>query len=249
MPLGQHLVELRKRVTRAALALVAGAVAGWFLFDAIWSAIERPIADITAAQPGARDVALNYTSITGAFDVRMQVAITAGIVLSSPVWLYQLFAFFFPALTRREKKYTFGFFFAIVLLFLAGVFAGWRVLPHVVEMMYSFVPADSVALYEAKYFLDFTLKLMIATGVAFVLPVFLVLLNFAGVVRGRSILKAWRVALLAITLFAAIATPAADVISMFLLALPMVMLYFGAVGISTWRDRVVDRRRAAELAF
>ena len=118
-------------------------------------------------------------------------------------------------------------------------------LPHIVEIMYSFVPAGATTFYETKTYLDFVLKLVLATGIAFVLPVFLVLLNFVGVLQARTILKGWRWAILAITIFTAIATPAADVISMILLAIPMIILYFAAVGVALWHDRGVARRAQA----
>ena len=102
-------------------------------------------------------------------------------MISSPIWLYQIFAFLVPGLTRSEKRYTFGFFFTAVPLFLAGCFAGWFVLPHIVELMTSFVPQQDASYFDAKYYLDFVLKLVLAIGIAFVLPVFLVLLNFVGV--------------------------------------------------------------------
>jgi sec-independent protein translocase protein TatC len=249
MSLGQHLVELRKRLTRGALAIVAGTVGGWFLYDLVWPLITQPITRIAAAQGADEDqlarVALNYTGITGAFDVRIQIALAVGIVISSPIWLYQIFSFLVPGLTRREKKYTFGFFFSAIPLFLGGCAAGWFVLPHIVEIMYSFVPAGATTFYETKTYLDFVLKLVLATGIAFVLPVFLVLLNFVGVLQARTILKGWRWAILAITIFTAIATPAADVISMILLAIPMIILYFAAVGVALWHDRGVARRAQA----
>jgi sec-independent protein translocase protein TatC len=249
MSLGQHLVELRKRLTRGALAIVAGTVGGWFLYDLIWPLITQPITRIAAAQGADEDqlakVALNYTGITGAFDVRIQIALAVGIVISSPIWLYQIFSFLVPGLTRREKKYTFGFFFSAIPLFLGGCAAGWFVLPHIVEIMYSFVPAGATTFYETKTYLDFVLKLVLATGIAFVLPVFLVLLNFVGVLQASTILKGWRWAILAITIFTAIATPAADVISMILLAIPMIILYFAAVGVALWHDRGVARRAQA----
>lgn len=267
MSLGAHLVELRKRLTRAALAIVGGTIIGWMIYDltwfgdllepaipgaakaladvGTWAALREPILRIAEAQ--GTDVAINFTTITGALDIQFQVALAAGIVLSSPVWLYQLFAFFVPGLTGREKRYTFGFFFTAIPLFLAGCASGWFVLPRIVEVMANFVPPGATTLYDAKYYLDFVLKLMLAVGVAFVLPVFLVLLNFVGVLRGISILKGWRWAVLAIVVFTAIATPAADVLSMVLLAIPMTVLYFGAVGISVWHDRVADRRVAASL--
>jgi sec-independent protein translocase protein TatC len=270
MSLGEHLVELRKRLTRAALAIVGGTVIGWLIYDlswlgaalepalpgaedalagqGTWSAISRPVFAIAQAQGAdTAQVAINFTSITGAFDIQFQVALAAGIVLSSPVWLYQVFAFFVPGLTGREKRYTFGFFFTAVPLFLLGCVAGWFVLPRIVEVMFNFVPEGATTFYEAKYYLDFVLKLMLAAGIAFVLPVFLVLLNFIGVVRGISILKGWRWAVLAIVVFTAIATPAADVLSMVLLAIPMTVLYFAAVGIAVWHDRIADRRAAASL--
>ncbi|MEO5919606.1 MAG: twin-arginine translocase subunit TatC [Pseudolysinimonas sp.] len=246
MSLGQHLVELRKRLTRGALAIVAGTVGGWFLYDIVWALIRDPITRIAAARnEDAGTIALNYSSITGAFDVRIQIALTIGIVISSPIWLYQVFSFLVPGLTRREKKYTFGFFFSAVPLFLGGVAAGWFVLPHIVELMYGFVPKGSTTFYDTKYYLDFVLKLVLATGIAFVLPVFLVLLNFIGILEARTILKGWRWAILAITIFTAIATPAADVVSMILLAIPMIVLYFAAVGVAVWHDRGVARRSRA----
>jgi sec-independent protein translocase protein TatC len=267
MSLGAHLVELRKRLTRAALAIVGGTILGWMIYDltwvgnllesaipgaanaledvGTWAALREPILRIAEAQ--GSDVAINFTTITGALDIQFQVALATGIVLSSPVWLYQLFAFFVPGLTGKERRYTFGFFFTAIPLFLAGCAAGWFVLPRIVEVMANFVPPGATTLYDAKYYLDFVLKLMLAIGVAFVLPVFLVLLNFVGVLRGISILKGWRWAVLAIVVFTAIATPAADVLSMVLLAIPMTVLYFAAVGIAVWHDRIADRRAAASL--
>lgn len=243
MSLGEHLVELRKRLMRSALAILAVTVAGFFLAEYVWDALRVPVLQIAEDH----DAVINYPSISGAFDIRIQIALVIGIVGSSPIWLYQIFAFLVPGLTSREKRYTFGFFFSAVPLFLAGCVAGWWVFPHIVEVLASFVPEEDASFFDARYYLDFVLKLVLATGVAFVLPVFLVLLNFVGVLRGMTILKGWRWAILAITIFTAIATPAADVISMFLLAVPMVALYFAAVGIAVWHDRIADRRQAEAL--
>lgn len=238
MSLGQHLIELRKRLFIGGGAVVLGTVAGWFLADLVWDRLRDPILVIAKAHHST----INYTSITGAFDVRFQVAIMLGVVISSPIWLFQIFAFLVPGLTKSERKYVFGFLFSAIPLFLAGCFAGWLVLPHIVELMASFVPGQDTQIIDAKYYLDFVLKLILATGIAFVLPVFLVLLNFIGVLSAKGILKGWRWAILAITLFTAIATPAADVVSMFLLAIPMVVLYFAAWGVAALHDRSVARR-------
>lgn len=268
MSLGAHLVELRKRLTRAALGVAAGLIVGFALYNlswlgdlldpvlpgaaealrgvGTWQALSGPVVSI-AETMGADTVALNFTNITGAIDIQFQVALVTGIVLASPIWLYQLFAFFVPGLTGKEKRYTFGFFFSAVPLFLAGCVAGWFVLPRIVEVMFQFVPEGATTLYDVKYYVDFVLKLMLAVGIAFVLPVFLVLLNFVGVLRGMAILRGWRWAVLAIVVFTALATPAADVLSMVLLAIPMTVLYFAAVLVSLWHDRIADRRAAREL--
>jgi len=240
MSLGQHLLELRKRLFLAAAGILVGAIVGWFLSDFVWDALREPIYAIIEAQD--RTAQLNYPDITSAFDLKLKIAFYVGLVVSSPVWLFQIFAFLVPGLTRIEKQYTFGFLFTAIPLFLAGCAAGWFVLPNIVGLMTSFAPKEDAALIVAQSYLDFVLKLMIAIGVAFVLPVFIVLLNLAGVISAQSIIKSWRIAVLLITLFTAIATPAADVISMFLLAIPMVLLYFAAYGIAFLHDRRAARR-------
>jgi sec-independent protein translocase protein TatC len=243
MSLGQHLLELRKRLFLAAAGVLVGAVVGWLLSDYVWDALREPIYAIINAQH--RNAQINYPDITSAFDLKLKIAFYVGLIVSSPVWLYQIFAFLVPGLTRKEKQYTFGFFFTAVPLFLAGCAAGWYVLPHVVALMTSFAPSEDSAFINAQNYFDFVLKLVVAIGVAFVLPVFIVLLNFAGVISAQSIITSWRVAILVIVLFTAIATPAADVVSMFLLAIPMVVLYFAAYGIAYLHDRRVAKRTLA----
>lgn len=248
MSLGEHLLELRKRLFRAAGRILVGAVAGWFLSTWVLDTLKAPIEAIAKHQH--RLAQLNYDTVTGSFDLKIQIAITIGIVIASPIWLYQLWAFFVPGLSRKELKYGLGFFFSAVPLFLAGCAAGWFVVPHIVTLLASFGGSDDAALYQAKSYFDFVLKLVVAVGIAFVLPVFLVLLNFVGVLAGKTILKGWRFALLAIVVFTAIVTPSADIISMFLLAVPMVALYFAAVGVAVLHDRraqKIARRIEAEL--
>jgi len=243
MSLGQHLLELRKRLFLAAAGVVVGAIAGWILSDFVWDALREPIYAIIKAQH--RNAQINYPDITSAFDLKLKISFYVGLIIASPVWLYQIFAFLVPGLTRKEKQYTFGFFFTAVPLFLAGCAAGWYVLPHIVALMTSFAPQEDSAFINAQNYFDFVLKLVVAIGVAFVLPVFIVLLNFAGVISAKSIISSWRVAILVIVLFTAIATPAADVVSMFLLAIPMVVLYFAAYGIAVLHDRRVAKRTLA----
>ena len=240
MSLGEHLRELRKRLVISAVAILVAAIAGFFLSPYVIDALRVPINQIAEE----RNAEIIYTTVTGAFDLRLAISLTIAIVLASPVWLFQIFAFLVPGLTSKEKRYTFGFFFSAVPLFFLGAAAGWFVFPHMVELLTSFSAEQDATYLDAKIYYDFVIKLVLAIGIAFVLPVFLVLLNFVGVLSAASIIKGWRVAILVIVLFTAIATPAADVVSMFLLAIPMVLLYFAAYGVAWVHDRRAARRQA-----
>ncbi|ROQ40905.1 sec-independent protein translocase protein TatC [Frondihabitans sp. PhB188] len=243
MSLGQHFLELRKRLFFAAVAIALGSIAGWFLSEYVLDILRAPVE--TIAGDGHRLASLNFGNITGAFDLKLTITITVGIIISSPVWLYQIWAFIVPALVRKEKIYALGFLGAAIPLFLAGCCAGFFVLPHIVQVMTSFISQDDSSIIDAKTYYDFVLKLVLAVGVAFVLPVFLVLLNFVGVISHKSIIKSWRVAIILIVLFTAIVTPAADVISMLLLAVPMILLFLAACGVTYVHDLRAARRVAA----
>ncbi|NYG19926.1 sec-independent protein translocase protein TatC [Agromyces hippuratus] len=246
MSLGQHLIELRKRLFISAIAIVVGGVLGWWLTDVlVWEAIQAPVHNVAEAQ--GTETAIVFPTISSAFDLRLQIAFTIGLVISSPVWLYQIFAFLVPGLNKKERRFTLAFFATAIPLFFAGCAAGWFVLPNIVKLMTSFVPGDALSLLTAKEYIDFVLKLVVAIGVAFVVPVFIVLLNFAGVISAASIIKSWRIAILVIVLFTAIATPSADVVSMFMLAIPMIVLYFAAWFIAHLHDRRVARRNLLEF--
>jgi sec-independent protein translocase protein TatC len=242
LTLGQHLAELRSRALKSAIAVGAGTIVGWLVNGDVLDAIAAPIRLVSRSNHLAT---MNFSSVTSAFDIRMQIAITVGVIISSPMWLYQILAFFVPGLTPKETRYTFGFLLTAIPVFLSGCVAGWFVFPHVVELLNSFVPNGGASFLQADDYLSFVLKLVVAVGVAFVLPVFLVFLNFMSILPAKTILHGWRVALLMICTFCAIATPAADILDMFLLMLSMASLYLLAVGITWWHDKRMTRRMEA----
>ncbi|MFB9646362.1 twin-arginine translocase subunit TatC [Microbacterium terregens] len=247
MSLGQHLVELRKRILLAALALIVGMVVAFFITDAVIYLITVPIREIAETEGDAAKVELMFSTVTSAFDLRLRMSFAIGLLISAPVWLWQIWAFIMPGLTRKEIRYTVGFVAAAVPLFFAGCYVGLMVMPHIVELMASFVPDGGASFFDASYYYDFVFKLLIVVGVSFVLPVFLVALNLAGVMSGRAILKGWRVAVLVAVVFAAVATPAADVVSMLLLAGMLVVLFFAAAAVSMLFDRRRTKREATLL--
>lgn len=244
MPLRQHLLELRRRLFLAALGVALGGVGGWFLYDPVIEAMMAPL--LALSDRGL--VAPNYAGIAAPFDMKVKVSVFLGVLVSSPWWLYQLWAFITPGLTRRERRTAVAFVAAAVPLFLAGAFLAWRVLPHAVELLNAFTPEGATNLVDAQLYLSFVMQVVLVFGAAFILPVVMVALSAAGLVRAGTWLAGWRWAVLLVFTFAAFATPTPDAITMILLALPMCGLYFGAVGVCAWIDRRRSRRRLAAAA-
>lgn len=244
MSLGAHLIELRKRLFIAAAALVVGMIVAFIVTEPVIELLSVPIRTI-AEQQGREYTGLNFTTVTSGFDLRMRIAFAIGLLISAPVWLWQVWAFIMPGLTKKETQYTWGFLGAAIPLFFGGCTVAFFVLPHVIEIMAGFVPTGMAQFFDYSSYYDFVFKFLIVVGIAFVLPVFLVALNLAGVVSGREILKGWRVAILVCTIFAAITTPPADVFSMLLLMASMIVLYFAATLVSMLFDRRKRKREDA----
>jgi sec-independent protein translocase protein TatC len=239
MPLRAHLRELRSRVLKAGLAVALGSVLGWFLYQPLFQALQSPIEQIARERPGSFST-ISFTTVGSAFDLQLKLSVYIGLVVASPVWLYQLWAFIVPGLTRREKRHALAFVAAAVPLFLAGIFLAWLVLPNAVRFLTEFTPEGAANIISAGDYLSFVTRVMLAFGIAFVIPLLLVALNLLGVLSAVSMAKGWRVAVFLTFLFAAIASPTPDAGSMLALAFPMVGLYMIAVGIAWF----VDRRRA-----
>ncbi|ACZ29112.1 Sec-independent protein translocase, TatC subunit [Xylanimonas cellulosilytica DSM 15894] len=246
MPLREHLAELRTRLLLVAGGLVVGAVVGWLLYDPLLVLLTRPLHLAAATQH--KDIALNFTALGSPLDTRIKVSLFLAVMVTCPWWLYQVWAFVTPGLTRREKRHAYGFLGAAVPLFLGGAGLSWWVLPHAVDIFASFVPAGSSQYVNAQEYLSFVMRLVLAFGVAFVAPVLLVALNLAGIVRHETLARGWRWAVLLAFVFAAVMTPTPDALTMVLVAAPICALYFGALGVAVWHDRRADRRTAPAAA-
>lgn len=247
MSLGQHLVELKKRLIISAIALVAAMVVAFLITDPVLDLITEPIRRVAESRGEAGRVELMFSTVTSGFDLRLRMAFALGILMAAPIWMWQIWAFVTPGLTRKEIRYTIGFVGAAVPLFFAGCATGLLVMPNIVTLMAGFVPDGAAAFYDASYYYDFVFKLLLFVGVAYVLPVFLVALNLAGIISGRAILGGWRIAVIVAVVFAALATPPADVASTFILAGIMTVLFFAAAGLSLLFDRRRARRDQALL--
>ena len=242
MSLGDHLRELRRRVLICALALVLASVAGWFLFDSVYAHLTEPLLDIARQRGDEKTIALNYAGLTAAFSQRVSIAIFVGCLLSSPVWLWQVWAFIVPGLTKKERNISLAFIGATVPLFLTGCWFAYQMLPKTVRILISFTPQGAVNYPEAALYFSFVTRFIVVFGLSFVTPVFLVALTVIRVLPASVMRRTWRPAVLIIFVFAAIATPTPDPFTMFLLAIPLSLLYGAALAVAT----ILDRRRAKD---
>jgi len=240
MPLAGHLKEARRRGSRAAVAVGIAVIVGFLLSDHVLDILRPPIEELARS----REASLNYDTVTGAFDLKVTIAVFSGIVLSSPVWLTELFGFVTPGLTRREKRFAYGFAAAAAPLFAAGCAFGIIIFPRMVGLLTGFSSDQDSTILNVAYYADFVMKIVLAIGIAFVLPVFLVMLNFLGLVSARTLRRGWRVIVVVIALFSALVTPAADVFSMFLVAVPMSLLFGTALLVTHLHDMRAARRAA-----
>jgi sec-independent protein translocase protein TatC len=249
MPLADHLRELRNRLFKAVLAILAVTIVAAFFYKDIIHFVQHPIlnavgcADGETRQKNGNPCAeMTVNGLLGGFSIALKVSLMAGVIGSSPVWLYQLWAFLAPGLHRNEKRYTLGFVGAGVPLFLAGAVLAYEILPQTARIMIGFVPDDTTNLLALDDFLDLIVRMVLVFGLAFELPLVLVLLNFTGLVSGKRMLGWWRGMIMGITVFAAVATPSTDPLSMLALAGPIWVLYFIAVAVSLLNDK--RRRRS-----
>jgi sec-independent protein translocase protein TatC len=240
MSLGSHLRELRKRLSWSAGFILAGSVVGWFLFDPVFKILQQPLLDVTERR--GIEAIVNFGTVVSAFDLRIQISIFLGVILTSPVWLWNFWAFIAPGLKQKEKRYATGFTVAAVPLFLAGTALAWTSLPGFVVVLIGFTPEGSSNVINASEYILFAIRILLFFGIAFVMPVVLVLLNFAGLATGRGILKSWRLALFIIAVVSALATPTAEPMTMFLLMAPLSALYFSAIGIAMANDKRRERK-------
>lgn len=238
MPLAGHLRELRNRLFKSALAIVGFGVLGWVFYDPIIEVLTDPINEyIEQARADGREVALTLSGITSAFALKLNVAMFTGIVLATPVWTYQLWAFLRPGLHARERRYSLAFVAAATPLFLTGIGLAYLVLPGAIEILLGLTPEDVTNLPTVSEYLSFVLRLGLAFGIGFLLPVLVVALNFAGVLTADRLRTWWRGAILGVFVFAAIITPTPDPWNMTLLAVPMLVLLLVAWVIAWWNDR------------
>ncbi|WP_052305486.1 twin-arginine translocase subunit TatC [Thermomonospora curvata] len=242
MPLMDHLRELRNRLIKAILGLLLGTVIGWIIFQPVWDFLKEPY----CALPESKDLngacSLVVNGIFSAFFLRLKIAFIIGAVLSAPVWLYQLWAFVAPGLYRNERRWTYIFMGAAIPLFFVGTALAYLTVDKGLSIFLGFVPEDVAALITVDHYLGYVLAMLLVFGLTFELPLFVVILNLAGVLTSARIRKSQRIIIFGIFVFSAVATPSADPFTMLALALPTVLLFEAAALLAFLNDRRRARR-------
>ncbi|MFD0371778.1 twin-arginine translocase subunit TatC [Streptomyces sp. NPDC059071] len=250
MPLVEHLRELRNRLAKGLLAIAAVTVVALVYSEDLMVFLTKSVPKCPEGTmgDGGNCAVVSFNTLIAPFSTTIQVSLVTGLVVASPVWLYQLWAFIAPGLHKHEKKYTYAFVGAAVPLFSAGAYLAYLILPISVKVLISLTPEGSANILSLADVLDFTLRMVLVFGLAFELPLVLVMLNLTGVLSGKRMARWWRGVIMGVFVFGAVITPTTDPVGMLALAGPITLLYLAAVGFSLLNDKRRSRNNPdAEL--
>jgi sec-independent protein translocase protein TatC len=238
-----HLEELRKRIVHSAIAIALGAVACWTYREAIYNIMQRPVMD--ALRANHLPERLVYLNPTEPFNLYLKIAALAGLFLTSPYVLYQVWLFISPGLYRHEKRYVFPFMFSTITLFTLGGCFGYRIAyPRALEFLIGFGRQMEPMITIGEYTHLF-LSIVVGMGLIFEMPVIVFFLAFMGILSPAFMWKNFRYAVLIIFIIAGIVTPTPDVFNMCVFASPMLALYALSIGVA-WLVHPEQRRARQE---
>jgi sec-independent protein translocase protein TatC len=226
MTLVQHLAELRRRLIFSVVAFIIGAAIAAAFYQGMLNLLQHPYCRVNPHNCGFY--------VTGPLDpltLRIQMAAFGGLIIASPVILFQVWRFITPGLHRKEKRYAIPFVAVSVILFLTGCALAYTVFPHALAFLRHVGGPSLHEILSPNQYLSLILLMMFLFGLTFEFPVVLVGLELAGVVRPAQLLRSWRWAIIGLTLVAAVFTPSADPLSMLVLAVPLISFYFISIGI------------------
>ncbi len=239
MALGDHLRELRARLLRSVLALTIALIVALFFYDQLFDIIYRPYQIARENLQGKVDTRGTISGAGGPLLLQLKMCGVAAVIVTAPYWLLQIWGFVVPGLHPHEKRWTRIFAMVAGPLFIIGVGVGYYVLPKGLEVLIGFAPEKLQSLVDFGEYFSFFSRMLLVFGVSFEIPLFVVLLNLAGVVSGRTLGRYRPWIIVGTFVFAAVATPSTDPFSMLMLAIPMVALFM----VSEVVARLVDRRR------
>ena len=249
MSLVDHFIELRTRVVRACVAIVLGMVVGYLIWSPVAKLLEHPYCSLPFDKRnpynGLDACRFLQTHPLDAFAIRLRVSAIVGVLLSAPVWLYQLWAFVTPGLKHKERQWALSFVASSLVLFSAGVTAAYLMLNKALAFLLSAAGGSVGSALDIGQYLGFITRVMLLFGLSFEFPLIIVILNLAHLVRHERLWSWRRMEIFLVTVFAAVVTPSTDPYTMLALALPLWILYEVAALIAMVHDRRVDAKTAA----
>ncbi len=242
MPIIEHLRELRVRLIRAAIALTIGFIAAYFFSDQLFAALTLPIRQVSHDK-----LLLIGTGVGEAFFTKIKVSLVAGLFLASPAVFYEVWKFIAPGLYHSERKMAFPFIVFATIFFISGGYFCWAV---VFKVGYAFFLQQYSSIgvtptIRISEYLAFSAKLMLAFAITFEMPIFAFFLTRLGLIDYKMMIKQFRYAILIIFVIAAALTPP-DMVSQFLLAIPLLLLYVVSVAVSYVFRNKIEPADAAE---
>jgi sec-independent protein translocase protein TatC len=224
MPLMDHLRELRNRVVKIAIAVIAGAAVSWAFYQHIWNFIQRPYCQAVGyCKVNQIGHSLILNGVMDGFYLHIKVSVLAGVVITSPIWLYQLWAFVAPGLYAREKRWTYAFLGSAIPLFGLGCFFAFLAMSRGLKFFIS-MSGGLTNLFTADTYIAYWIAMIIGFGLCFEVPLFLVILNLARVITHERFRKWRRIIIFLVFVFAGIASPSPDPLTMLLLGGVVVLL-------------------------
>jgi sec-independent protein translocase protein TatC len=241
MALSDHFRELRARLIRSALLLVILFFVAIFFYSDLLQLVQHPYTEAQQQLKNKVNSQIVIRDATGGLLLQMKLCGVVALIAASPYWLYQIWAFVLPGLHENEKKYSRMFAAVAGPLFLGGVALGYYVLPKGLAVLISFVPHGVINLVDFTTYFSFMMRMLLIFGVAMEIPLFVVLLNLAGILSGQAIGRHRPWIVIGTMVFAAVATPSTDPFSMLMLAIPMLILFVLSEIIARTFDRVRGR--------
>jgi sec-independent protein translocase protein TatC len=243
MALSDHLRELRARIVRATIVLVIAVLVMLYFYQDLYELVLRPYKDARQQIDPSTKTEPVLNGVTSGLMFQLKLCGVAGIVASSPYWLYQIWAFILPGLHPNERKWSRIFAAVAGPLFFLGVAVGYYVLPKAIAVLIGFTPEGVTNLVEFTDFFSFISRMLLIFGIAFEIPLFVIMLNLAGIVSGRALGRYRPWIIIGTFVFAAVGTPSTDPFSMLFLAVPMLVLFLLAEVIARLVDRARGRSR------
>ena len=247
MTVMEHLVELRSRLIKSAMAIAVGAIACWFLYDWLFDILIGPYCDVLEQEQDQEECLLIQTNPLGGLSVRFTLAGYGGLALAMPVVLWQVWRFIAPGLHQHEKRYAIPFVAFGALLFALGVALAYWSLPRALEFLIDIGGPNLTAFFEPEQYLSFVVKMMIAFGIGFQFPIVLIFLQLAGILHNKTLRKGRRFAIVGIVILVAVVTPSGDPITLLALSIPMYLFYEISIVFGILRERR-SRKKAIKAA-